>query len=74
MELPDVVERMAAFLRGKGHILWDVTMNTTYVHPINFLAPWSRDMHDTNNKASDYLFHAVCPLGCYNEHNLCSSN
>jgi hypothetical protein len=39
MELPDVVERMAAFLRGKDHILWDVTMNTTYVHPINFLAP-----------------------------------
>jgi hypothetical protein len=25
--------RMAAFLRGKGQILWDVTVNTSYVHP-----------------------------------------
>jgi hypothetical protein len=36
--------RMAAFLRGKGHILWDVTVNRTYVHSINFLAPGLRDM------------------------------
>jgi hypothetical protein len=41
---------MAGFLCGKGQILWDVTVNTTYVHPINFLAPGSREMHDTNNK------------------------
>jgi hypothetical protein len=46
---------MAAFLRGKGQILWDVTVNTAYVHPMNFLAPGSRDMFDTNNKAVDYL-------------------
>jgi hypothetical protein len=52
--------RMAAFLRGKGHILWDITVNTTYVHPINFLAPGSRGMHDTNNKVVDYLFRALC--------------
>jgi hypothetical protein len=31
--------QMATFLRGKGQILWDVTVNTTYVHPMNFLAP-----------------------------------
>jgi hypothetical protein len=31
--------QMAAFLRGKGQILWDVTVNTTYVHSMNFLAP-----------------------------------
>jgi hypothetical protein len=52
--------RMAAFLRGKGRILWDVTMNTAYVHHVNFLAPRSRDMFDANNKAVDYLYHALC--------------
>jgi hypothetical protein len=29
---------MAAFLCGKGQILWDVTVNIAYVHPVNFLA------------------------------------
>jgi hypothetical protein len=48
------------FLRGKGQILWDITVNTTYVHLFNFLAPGSRDMHDANNKAVDYLFCALC--------------
>jgi hypothetical protein len=52
--------RMIAFLRGKGQILWDVTVNTTYVHLINFLAPGLRDMDDASNKAVDYLFHALC--------------
>jgi hypothetical protein len=51
------------FLHGKGHILWDVTVNTTYVHLINFLAPGWRDMFDTNNMAVDYLFHTLCQ--CY---------
>jgi hypothetical protein len=51
---------MAAFLCGKGQILWDVMMNTTYVHPVNFLAPGPRDMFDANNKAVDYLYHALC--------------
>jgi hypothetical protein len=51
---------MAAFLHGKGKILWDVTVNTTYVPPINILAPGSRDMHDAKNKAVDYLFHSLC--------------
>jgi hypothetical protein len=51
---------MVAFLSGKGQILWDVTVNTTYVHPINFLAPGLRDMFDTNNKVVDYLFRALC--------------
>jgi hypothetical protein len=35
-------------------------VNTTYVHPVNFLGPGSRDMHDANNKAVDYLFRALC--------------
>jgi hypothetical protein len=48
--------RMAVFLRGKDRI----TVNTTYVHPINFLALGSRDIFDTNNKAVDYLFRALC--------------
>jgi hypothetical protein len=51
---------MAAFLRGKGQILWDATVNTTYVHPINFVAPGSRNMFDANNKAVDYLYRSLC--------------
>jgi hypothetical protein len=46
-------KRMAAFLCGKGHILWDVTVDTAYVHLMNFLAPGSRDMFDANNKVVD---------------------
>jgi hypothetical protein len=51
---------MAAFLCGKGQILWVVMVNTTYVHPVNFLALGSRDMFDANNKAVDYLYRALC--------------
>jgi hypothetical protein len=51
---------MAAFLRCKGQILWDVTVNTAYVHPMKFLAPGSRDMFDANNKAVDYLYRSLC--------------
>jgi hypothetical protein len=52
-------KRMAAFLCGKGQILWDVTVDNGYVKPMNFLAPGSRDMFDANNKAVDYLFRAL---------------
>jgi hypothetical protein len=45
---------------GKGQILWDVTVDTGYVQPMNFLAPGSRDKFDANNKAVDYLFRALC--------------
>jgi hypothetical protein len=51
---------MAVFLRGKGQILWDVTVDTGYVQLMNIIAPGSRDMFDTNNKVIDYLFHALC--------------
>jgi hypothetical protein len=51
--------RMAAFLRGKGQILWDVMVNTAYVHPVNFLAPGSREMFDAN-KVVEYLYCALC--------------
>jgi hypothetical protein len=51
---------MVALLRGKGQILWDVTVNTTYVHPPNFLAPGSRDMFNANNKVVDYMYHSLC--------------
>jgi hypothetical protein len=51
---------MAAFLRDKGQILWDVTVNTTYVHTVNCLASGSRDMFDANKKVVDYLYHALC--------------
>jgi hypothetical protein len=53
-------KRMAMFLRGKGQIFWDVTVDTGYVQPMNFLAPESRNMFDANNKAVDYLFRAMC--------------
>jgi hypothetical protein len=53
-------KRMAAFLYGKGQILWDVTVDTGYVQLINFLATASRDMFGANNKAVDYLFCALC--------------
>jgi hypothetical protein len=51
---------MAPFLRGKSQFLWDVMVNTAYVHPVNFLAPGSRDMFDANNRAVDYLYRALC--------------
>jgi hypothetical protein len=35
-------------------------VNTTYVHPVNFLAPGSRDMFDAYNKAVNYLYRALC--------------
>jgi hypothetical protein len=52
-------KRMASFVHGKGQILWDVTVDTSYVQPMNFLAPRSRDMFDAN-KVVDYLFRALC--------------
>jgi hypothetical protein len=48
------------FLRGKGQILWDVTVDIGYVQLMNFLTPGSRDMFDATNKAVDYLFRALC--------------
>jgi hypothetical protein len=50
---------MVEFLRGKGQILWDVTVDTGYVQPMNFLALGLRDMFDANNKAVDYLFRVL---------------
>jgi hypothetical protein len=52
--------QMAAFLRGKCQILWDLTVDTTYVRLANFLAPGSRDMFDANNKVLDYLYCDLC--------------
>jgi hypothetical protein len=51
---------MTAFLSGKGQIPWAVTVNTSYIHPLNFLAPGSRDIIDANNKAVDYLYCSLC--------------
>jgi hypothetical protein len=51
---------MATFLNGKGQILWDVTVSTADVHPLNFLATGSRDMFDTNDKAINYLYRSLC--------------
>jgi hypothetical protein len=53
-------KRMGVFLRGKAQILWDVTVDTGYVQPMDFLAPGSRDRFDANNNAVDYLFRALC--------------
>ena len=52
--------RMGAFLRGKGQLLWDVTVDTNYVIPDHFLLPGSRDLFDANSKAVDYLYRALC--------------
>jgi hypothetical protein len=35
-------KRMAAFLRGKGQVLWDVTVDNSYVQSMNFLTPTIR--------------------------------
>jgi hypothetical protein len=51
---------MAAILREKGQILWDVTVDNSYVQLMNFLAPGSREMFNAKNKAVDYLFRAMC--------------
>jgi hypothetical protein len=60
-------KRMGAFLCGKGQILWDVTVDTGYVQPMDFLAPGSRDRFDANNKASTTCF-VLCvslsSIGC----------
>jgi hypothetical protein len=67
-------KRMEAFLRRKRQILWDVTVDTGYAQPMNFLAPGSRDMFDVNNKAVDYLFRALCKPEfdqVHNEHLAC---
>jgi hypothetical protein len=53
-------QRMEAFLRGKGQILWDVTVDIGYVNSMNFQAPEWRDMFDASNKEVDYLFRALC--------------
>jgi hypothetical protein len=53
-------KRMGDFLRGNSQILWDVTVDTGYVQPMDFLTPGSRDRFDANNKAFDYLFRALC--------------
>jgi hypothetical protein len=34
-------------------------VNTTYVHLVNFLTLGSKDMFNANNKAVDYLYHAL---------------
>jgi hypothetical protein len=46
--------------RGKGQMLWDVTVDNSYVQLMNFLAPGWRDMFDANNKAVDNLFCDLC--------------
>jgi hypothetical protein len=46
---------IAVFLYGKGQILWDVMVNTAYVHPINFLAPELRDLFDANMSTTCFV-------------------
>jgi hypothetical protein len=51
---------MAAFPRGKGQVLWDVTVDTAYVHLMNVLTLGSWDMFNANNKVVNYLFLSLC--------------
>jgi hypothetical protein len=53
-------KQMAAFPRGKGQVLWDVTVDTAYVHLMNVLTLGSRDMFNANNKVVNYLFLSLC--------------
>jgi hypothetical protein len=67
-------KQMGAFLRGKGQIPWDVTVDTCYVQPMDFLAPGLSDSFDANNKAVDCLFRALCQPEfdrVYTEHLAC---
>ncbi|EFE88092.1 hypothetical protein BIFBRE_05060 [Bifidobacterium breve DSM 20213 = JCM 1192] len=50
---------MGAFLRGKGKLCWDVTVDPTYVTPTNLDAPGAKDKFEANAKAVDYLFRAL---------------
>jgi hypothetical protein len=48
---------------GKNYqIIWYVTVDASYVQPMNFLVLGSRDMFDANNKEVNYLFRALCQL------------
>jgi hypothetical protein len=51
---------MAVILHGRGLLLWDETIDTSYVRPNTFLALGSRDMCHANNKTVDYLYCALC--------------
>ena len=51
---------MSAFLHGKGQLLWDVTVDTTYDIPANFFLLSSRDLFEANNKVVDFLYRALC--------------
>jgi hypothetical protein len=58
---------MVAFLRGKGQILWDVMMDNSYVQPMNFLAPESRDMFDETTRwltTCFVLYVSLNSIGC----------
>jgi hypothetical protein len=60
-------KRMVAFFLGNGQILWDVTVDTAYVQPMNFLAPGSRDTFDATIRRSTTCF-VLCvslsSIGC----------
>jgi hypothetical protein len=49
-------KRMAAFLRGKGPILWDVTVDTGYVQLMKFLAPGSGTRSTPTTRRSTTCF------------------
>ena len=58
---PNWVARMGAFLRGKGKLLWDVTIDEQYVNPTNLDAQIAKDKFEANAKAVDYLYRALSP-------------
>ena len=55
------VVRMGAFMRGKGKLLWDVTIDENYVTPPDLEAPGAKEKYEANTRAVDYLF-ARCLL------------
>jgi hypothetical protein len=55
--------RMATFLRGKGQILWDVMVNTAYVHLVNFPSLQDRGTCSTptTRRSTNYAILCVNP-------------
>jgi hypothetical protein len=60
-------KRMGAFLRGKGQILWDVTVDTGYVQPMDFLVQdRGTDSTPTTRRSTTYfvLCVSLSSIGC----------
>ena len=51
---------MGAFLHGKGQLLWEVTIDNTYVILPDPSATGAKDKYEANNKVVNYLYRSLC--------------